>query len=203
MNVNIELFTDIGIMILQFLCSFVSGGIVFAIFRRSKDLLAQTGFAFLCIIFTVLSTVCVMVPSTMLYLFVGLILLYLKKENLTYTQIIFLLWSIINGFIVGKGLLLELFISMIIIGGVMLYAKHYKNNAYELSITCFDDACEKQVTRHIEHTCIQSELLFKTISEQGIHLELKLILCDYHILDQLGSIKGVEKAELIRRNQIW
>lgn len=193
----------VSTVLVQFICACFSGYVVFAIFKRTQDLLAHTGFPFLFIIFTLLSMICALIPNTALYLFVSLILIYLKNENLSYCQIIFLLWSLINGYAIGKGLILQGLCSLILISGIILYATHHNRTLYRLSITCFDDTCEKQVMRYIQHESERIEVESKNISEQGISLTVNLILTNCQIIDSLISIKGVEKAEMIRRNNLW
>ena len=119
-------------------------------------------------------------------------------------DIAFLFWAIVNGIMLGAGMIPLAIIGDVVMGVIMIVFVDRKTNEtpYILVIQCEDDAAEDRAMAQVDKYVAKSLLKSKTVNKEGIELtvEIRLDKSTTKFVNELSAMEGVRYATMVSYN---
>ena len=119
-------------------------------------------------------------------------------------DIAFLFWSIVEGIMLGAGMIPLAIIGAVVMGVIMICFTDRKNKEtpYILVLQCADDAAEERAMHQVDKYVAKSLLKSKTVNKQGVELTVEVRLADSKtkFINDLSVLPGVHYATLVSYN---
>ena len=119
-------------------------------------------------------------------------------------DIAFLFWAVVDGIVLGAGMIPLAVIGSVVVGLVLLFFVNRKSHRhpYIVVFRCVDQAAEQKAGSYISSMTERSVIKSKSASEDGIevNLEVQLRGANTDFINAVSAMPGVKSAVLVSYN---
>ena len=196
-------------MVLSLVLAFGLGVFIFLIYKKTYNgVMYSAGFGVTLIALTMVGTMAILAVTSNVVLSLGMVgalsIVRFRTAIKEPLDIAFLFWAVVDGIVLGAGMIPLAVIGSVIVGLVLLFFVNRKSHRhpYIVVFRCVDQAAEQKAGSYIASMTERSEIKSKSASEDGIEVNLEVQLRDAKtdFINELSAMPGVKSAVLVSYN---
>lgn len=207
----LENVTSVSILdtLIALILAFCIGIFIFVVYKKTfSGVMYSASFGVTLIALTMITTLVILAVTSNVVLSLGMVgalsIVRFRTAIKEPLDIAFLFWSIAVGIVLAAGLIPLAVIGSIFIGVVLLVFVNRKSHShpYIAVVRCADYESEQAATAALKEQSLRTVLKSKTVTPEGIELELELRLKseDTGFVNAVSALPGVQSAVLVSYN---
>ena len=185
------------------------GLFIFMIYKKTlTGVLYSDGFALTLLGLSLVTTLVIMAVTSNVVLSLGMVgalsIVRFRTAIKEPVEIVFLLWSLAVGIVIGAGMIPLAIIGSAIIGVILLLFANRKirKQPYILVVSCKDEAAEQRITEILAKAVEYYTVKSKTVNAAGIEFtaELRTKDAETAFVNRITELEGVGNATLVSYN---
>lgn len=187
----------------------VTGLFIFMVYKKTfSGVMYSTGFAMTLIGLSLVTTLVIMAVTSNVVLSLGMVgalsIVRFRAAIKEPMEIVYLLWAIAGGIVIGAGMIPLAVIGSVLIGIIFILFANRKiqDNPYILILNCVDEKAEASAMDLVKKAADRLTVKSKTVNAAGIELTVELRTKDAttSFVNRLHEIGGVGDATLVSYN---
>ena len=196
-------------MILSLVLAFGLGVFIFLIYKKTySGVMYSAGFGVTLIALTMIGTIAILAVTSNVVLSLGMVgalsIVRFRTAIKEPLDIAFLFWAVVDGIVLGAGMIPLAVIGSVVVGLVLLFFVNRKSHRhpYIVVFRCVDQAAEQKAGSYISSMTERSVIKSKSASEDGIevNLEVQLRGANTDFINAVSALPGVKSAVLVSYN---
>ena len=196
-------------MVISLVLAFGLGVFIFLIYKKTYNgVMYSAGFGVTLIALTMVGTMAILAVTSNVVLSLGMVgalsIVRFRTAIKEPLDIAFLFWAVVDGIVLGAGMIPLAVIGSVIVGLVLLFFVNRKSHRhpYIVVFRCVDQAAEQKAGSYIASMTERSEIKSKSASEDGIevNLEVQLRGANTDFINAVSAMPGVKSAVLVSYN---
>ncbi|MBR4897028.1 MAG: DUF4956 domain-containing protein [Clostridia bacterium] len=196
-------------MVLSLVLAFGLGVFIFLIYKKTYNgVMYSAGFGVTLIALTMVGTMAILAVTSNVVLSLGMVgalsIVRFRTAIKEPLDIAFLFWAVVDGIVLGAGMIPLAVIGSVVVGLVLLFFVNRKSHRhpYIVVFRCVDQAAEQKAGSYISSMTERSVIKSKSASEDGIevNLEVQLRGANTDFINAVSAMPGVKSAVLVSYN---
>jgi uncharacterized membrane protein YhiD involved in acid resistance len=196
-------------MVLSLILAFGLGVFIFLIYKKTYNgVMYSAGFGVTLIALTMVGTMAILAVTSNVVLSLGMVgalsIVRFRTAIKEPLDIAFLFWAVVDGIVLGAGMIPLAVIGSVVVGLVLLFFVNRKSHRhpYIVVFRCVDQAAEQKAGSYISSMTERSVIKSKSASEDGIevNLEVQLRGANTDFINAVSAMPGVKSAVLVSYN---
>ena len=196
-------------MVLSLVLAFGLGVFIFLIYKKTYNgVMYSAGFGVTLIALTMVGTMAILAVTSNVVLSLGMVgalsIVRFRTAIKEPLDIAFLFWAVVDGIVLGAGMIPLAVIGSVVVGLVLLFFVNRKSHRhpYIVVFRCVDQAAEQKAGSYISSMTERSVIKSKSASEDGIevNLEVQLRGANTDFINAVSALPGVKSAVLVSYN---
>ena len=196
-------------MVLSLILAFGLGVFIFLVYKKTySGVMYSSGFGVTLIALTMVGTMAILAVTSNVVLSLGMVgalsIVRFRTAIKEPLDIAFLFWAVVDGIVLGAGMIPLAVIGSVIVGLILLFFVNRKSgrHPYIVVYRCADQNADKKARAFVESVTQRAVVKSKSATEDGIevNLEVQLKDDDTDFVSDLSAMPGVKSAVLVSYN---
>ena len=196
-------------MILSLVLAFGLGVFIFLIYKKTYNgVMYSAGFGVTLIALTMVGTMAILAVTSNVVLSLGMVgalsIVRFRTAIKEPLDIAFLFWAVVDGIVLGAGMIPLAVIGSVVVGLVLLFFVNRKSHThpYIVVLRCADHASEQKAGSYLVSVTDRCAVKSKSAADGEVEVNLEVQLRDTNtdFINDLSAMPGVKSAVLVSYN---